>query len=214
MSFEDGPLDRILLKSKHCTILQQTTLQGLLLGFGRVRWEWPSSPEKPLRDVGTHTLAPITKSVAPKVQFPLDLSGSAWLTTLKFIRMDDGQPSRGNIYWQSEWSHPPEFPLCSVPSIILGIVLNSFEYEGTLLSPYYIPLNKSRNVLFWLLAYFFPPFHFFPHKIRINMLLDWFKLTAKATKKSRKCWILSLGGGKVSKADTKGIQEQTLKLLC
>lgn len=162
MSFEDGPLDWILLESKHCTILQQqTTLQGLLLRFGRVRWEWPSSPEKPLRDVGTHTLAPIIKSVAPKVQFPLDLSGSAWLTTLKFIRMDDGKPRRGNIYWQSEWSHPPEFPLCSVPSIILGIVLNSFEYEGTLLSPCYIPLNKSRN-LFLTTGILLPTLPFLP----------------------------------------------------
>lgn len=126
--------------------------------------EWDESGLVALRshsDVGTHTLAHIIKSVAPKVQFPLDLSGSAWLTTLKFIRMDDGKPRRGNIYWQSEWSHPPEFPLCSVPSIILGIVLNSFEYEGTLLSPCYIPLNKSRN-LFLTTGILLPTLPFLP----------------------------------------------------
>lgn len=179
MSFEDGSLNRVLLESKLCTVLQQqTTLQGLLLRFGRVRWELPSSPEKPLRDVGTCTLAPIIKSVAPKVQFPLDLSGSAWLTTLKFIRTDDGQERKGNIYWQSEWSHSPEFPLWGVSSIILGIVLNSFVYESALLSPCNIPLNKCRNVLFWLLAYFFQS-HSFPHKIRSNTLLDWFILREK-----------------------------------
>lgn len=186
---------------------QQTTLQGLLLRFGTVRWESPRSPEKhtTLRcghvHFGTHH-----QERCPKGQISL---GFQWICSINNLP-DHNRWQRGmvgNTHWHSEWSYPPELPPWPVSAVTLRTALSRFVYKGILLSHWKNPLNNNGNVVICYWHTSSQPLPSFPHIIRSNAAWDWFVQRAKEPKRLGTAeFTLNLGGGKMSRAGTKGIQ--------
>ena len=180
---------------------QRATLQGLLLRFGSLRRELPRSPSStPLWDA-----APIIKDVVPKARSPLGLSGSARFTAPQIIGMGDGGVWRGiPTEAQSE---------VTLPSFLPGVFQLSppgLPWAGLCTKVFFVLLARSPwiTMVICLLAYIFPtPLPLLPHLIRSNAAWDWFVQRAKQPKRLGTAeFTLNLGGGKMSRAGTKGIQ--------
>lgn len=186
---------------------QQTTLQGLLLRFGWDESHLGALRSTPLQDVGTYALASVIEDVVPKARLPLDFSGSAQLTTSQIIRMGDGGARQG-----ISTDIQNEVTLLSFLPGVLKLSPWGLPWAGLCIKVFFFLPERSPWITteMWLSSYWHAssqPLRSFPHTVRSNTAWDWFVQRAKQPKRLGTVeFTLNLGGGKMSRAGTKGIQ--------
>lgn len=188
--------------------------KGCSWGLGEWDESWVGALRStPLWDAGAGTLAPMIKGVVPKARFPLDCSGSAQLTPPRSSEWAGDMGGAISTDIQSE---------VILLSFLPGVFQSSswgLLWAGLSTKVFFLP-ERSPWIIreMWLSGYQHTssyPLPSFPHKIRSNAAWDWFVQRAKRPKRLGTAeFTLNLGGGKMSRSGTRGIQSEALKLLC